>query len=112
MAEVLPQVKVKDTEDVTEEAVTTTLRRALNFYSTIQAHDGHWPGDYGGPMFLMPGLVSSSLLIGSVTIAFWKCIVEASGAKVLFSSMLFFPVRNDGILDFFFFLLVVILIRL
>ncbi|PRQ51824.1 putative cycloartenol synthase [Rosa chinensis] len=20
------------------------------------AHDGHWPGDYGGPMFLLPGL--------------------------------------------------------
>lgn len=51
------QVKVKDTEDVTEEMVTNTLIRALNFYSTIQAHDGHWPGDYGGPMFLMPGLV-------------------------------------------------------
>ena len=51
------QVKVKDTEDVTEEMVTNTLIRALNFYSTIQAYDGHWPGDYGGPMFLMPGLV-------------------------------------------------------
>lgn len=54
----MPQVKVKDTEDVTEEIVTNTLKRALSFYSTIQAHDGHWPGDYGGPMFLLPGLVS------------------------------------------------------
>mgnify|MGYP002393732658 CR=1 FL=1 len=27
------------------------------FYSTIQTEDGHWAGDYGGPMFLMPGLV-------------------------------------------------------
>lgn len=52
-----PQVKVKDTDEVTEESVTTTLRRAINFYSTIQAHDGHWAGDYGGPMFLLPGLV-------------------------------------------------------
>lgn len=55
---VLPQVKVKDTEDITEDQVTTTLRRAISFHSTLQAHDGHWPGDYGGPMFLMPGLVS------------------------------------------------------
>ncbi|KAL8499871.1 hypothetical protein ACS0TY_019757 [Phlomoides rotata] len=23
----------------------------------FQAKDGHWPGDYGGPMFLLPGLV-------------------------------------------------------
>lgn len=58
---VLPQVQVKETEDVKEEMVTKTLRRAISFYSTIQAHDGHWPGDYGGPMFLLPGLVSANL---------------------------------------------------
>lgn len=57
----LPQIKVKDKEDVVEEAVTQTLRRAMNFYSTIQADDGHWPGDYGGPMFLLPGLVREFL---------------------------------------------------
>ncbi|KAJ6922255.1 cycloartenol synthase [Populus alba x Populus x berolinensis] len=56
VSEVLPQVKLKESEKVTEEAVTTTLKRGLDYYSSIQAHDGHWPGDYGGPMFLMPGL--------------------------------------------------------
>jgi cycloartenol synthase len=50
-------MKLDEHEDVTVEAVSTTLKRALNRFSTIQAHDGHWPGDYGGPMFLMPGLV-------------------------------------------------------
>jgi len=25
------------------------------FYCKIQAEDGHWAGDYGGPLFLMPG---------------------------------------------------------
>ncbi|MQL74138.1 hypothetical protein Taro_006492, partial [Colocasia esculenta] len=53
---VLPQVKLEENAGVSEEAVTTTLRRAMNFHATIQAHDGHWPGDYGGPMFLLPGL--------------------------------------------------------
>ncbi|WCJ34666.1 Cycloartenol synthase [Euphorbia peplus] len=64
--DVLPQVKVGDTDDVTEEAVTVTLKRALNYYSTIQAHDGHWPGDYGGPMFLMPGLVITLSVTGAL----------------------------------------------
>lgn len=52
-----PHIKIEDTEEVGEESVTMTLQRAISFYSTIQAHDGHWPGDYGGPMFLIPGLV-------------------------------------------------------
>ncbi|XP_065874585.1 cycloartenol synthase-like isoform X1 [Euphorbia lathyris] len=57
LGEVLGQVKVKDTEQVTEEAVATTLRRAMNYYSTLQTEDGHWAGDYGGPMFVLPGLI-------------------------------------------------------
>lgn len=40
------------------EGVKMALSRALKFYSTIQADDGHWPGDYGGPLFLLPGLVN------------------------------------------------------
>ena len=32
-------------------------RKALAFYQMIQCEDGHWAGDYGGPMFLMPGLI-------------------------------------------------------
>lgn len=58
----LPQLKVQDRDEMTEEVVTQTLKRALDFYSIIQANDGHWPGDYGGPMFLMPGLVSTHLM--------------------------------------------------
>lgn len=57
----MPQVKVHDNEDITEDSVATTLRRALSFYSTLQNHDGHWAGDYGGPMFLMPGMVNVSI---------------------------------------------------
>ncbi|KAL9241665.1 hypothetical protein vseg_015749 [Gypsophila vaccaria] len=64
---VLPQVKVKDDDNVTEEVVTTTLRRAISYHSTLQAHDGHWPGDYGGPMFLMPGLVIALSVTGALS---------------------------------------------
>ncbi|KAL1098774.1 hypothetical protein V6Z11_D05G120700 [Gossypium hirsutum] len=61
----LPQTKLEEFEDVKEEAVMTTLRSALDFYSTIQADDGHWPGDYGGPMFLLPGLVITLYVTGA-----------------------------------------------
>ena len=38
--------------------VSTAKEAALNamqFHSQLQADDGHWAGDYGGPLFLMPG---------------------------------------------------------
>jgi cycloartenol synthase len=45
-------------EDViSEETVRKTLKRALRCYSNLQAEDGFWPGDYGGPLFLLPSLV-------------------------------------------------------
>lgn len=62
----LSQVKLAEHENITEEAVAITLRRALNRYSTLQAHDGHWPGDYGGPMFLMPGLIIALSVTGAL----------------------------------------------
>ncbi|XP_067952053.1 lanosterol synthase-like [Watersipora subatra] len=38
---------------------------ALKFYSALQAEDGHWAGDYGGPLFLMPGLVIVNYITGT-----------------------------------------------
>ncbi|XP_037685834.1 lanosterol synthase isoform X3 [Choloepus didactylus] len=38
----------------------TAREGALNgmtFYAGLQAEDGHWAGDYGGPLFLLPGLL-------------------------------------------------------
>ena len=32
--------------------------KGFQFYQMLQCDDGHWAGDYGGPMFLMPGLIS------------------------------------------------------
>ncbi|KIY52935.1 terpene synthase [Fistulina hepatica ATCC 64428] len=34
------------------------------FYKHLQSHDGHWAGEYGGPMFLLPGLVIGSYISG------------------------------------------------
>ncbi|XP_061698443.1 lanosterol synthase isoform X2 [Syngnathoides biaculeatus] len=31
--------------------------KGMTFYSHLQAEDGHWAGDYGGPLFLLPGLL-------------------------------------------------------
>eukprot|EP00897_Mesotaenium_endlicherianum_P006216 jgi/Mesen1/5622/ME000282S04782 len=46
------------------EAVESTLTRSMRYYSSIQAHDGHWAGDYGGPMFLMPGMIIACHVTG------------------------------------------------
>jgi lanosterol synthase len=34
-----------------------TARNGFMFYKELQTIDGHWAGEYGGPMFLIPGLV-------------------------------------------------------
>jgi hypothetical protein len=33
------------------------LKAAADYYVSLQCLDGHWAGDYGGPMFLIPGLM-------------------------------------------------------
>jgi hypothetical protein len=30
----------------------------MSFWAKLQTDDGHWADDYGGPMFLLPGLLS------------------------------------------------------
>lgn len=35
-------------------AVEAALK-GMDFYSRLQGEDGHWAGDYGGPLFLLPG---------------------------------------------------------
>lgn len=58
----IPRVTVKEEKEITEEAVTNTLRRAINFYSSIQAHDGHWPSESAGPLFFIQPLVITFLI--------------------------------------------------
>ena len=41
-----------------------SARNGIDFYQKLQSNDGHWPNDYGGPMFLLPGLVITSYITG------------------------------------------------
>jgi Squalene-hopene cyclase N-terminal domain len=45
-------------------ALAEVLHRAVHFYSMLQTCDGHWTGDYGGPHFLLPGLVIAWYAMG------------------------------------------------
>ncbi|XP_028924452.1 lanosterol synthase isoform X1 [Ornithorhynchus anatinus] len=51
-----------DTSEFFEDLPQARTARAgalngMQFYSKLQAEDGHWAGDYGGPLFLLPGLL-------------------------------------------------------
>jgi len=41
------------------------LNKGICYASKLQMEDGHWPGDYGGPMFLLPMLVIGSYVTGT-----------------------------------------------
>ncbi|KAK9930801.1 hypothetical protein M0R45_018111 [Rubus argutus] len=59
-------IKVKGLEGITEKAVTATLRRSLSFYSSLQAHDGHWPAESAGPLFFIQPLVIALYVTGAM----------------------------------------------
>ncbi|KAI3940567.1 hypothetical protein MKW92_036175, partial [Papaver armeniacum] len=61
-----PVVKLSYDDEVTYEASTTTSRRAIGFFSAMQGHDGHWAANYDAPLFLMPPLVFTLYISGTL----------------------------------------------
>ncbi|GMH15062.1 hypothetical protein Nepgr_016903 [Nepenthes gracilis] len=59
-------MKVGD-EEITSEKVQTSVKRAVHYFSALQASDGHWPAENSGCMFFMPPLESQKrFMIGSL----------------------------------------------
>ncbi|RYR07250.1 hypothetical protein Ahy_B05g074567 isoform B [Arachis hypogaea] len=54
--EISAAVKVGEEEKITEEALLTTMRRSLTFFSSIQSHQGHWPAEFACPLFFIQPL--------------------------------------------------------
>lgn len=53
-------------EKLTAERVQGHIEGGVSFYECLQQEDGHFPGDYGGPMFLLPGLVIALYTTGTL----------------------------------------------
>ncbi|CAM8921713.1 unnamed protein product [Rhodiola kirilowii] len=66
----IPQVTVKDGEEITYETATATLKRGVHFYSALQASDGHWPAETSGPLFFMSPLVICLYITGHLNTMF------------------------------------------
>ncbi|GMH01961.1 hypothetical protein Nepgr_003800 [Nepenthes gracilis] len=61
--QIIPPVKIGE-EEITYEKVKITLKRAVYYFSALQACDGHWPAENSGCMFLMPPLVICLYITG------------------------------------------------
>ncbi|KAI9181725.1 hypothetical protein LWI28_017898 [Acer negundo] len=66
----IPQVKVKDGEEITYETATTALRRAAHFFSDLQASDGHWPAESAGSLYFLPPFVMCLYITGHLNAVF------------------------------------------
>ena len=53
--------------DDAPQTVKEAAHKAAHFYSMLQCDDGHWAADYGGPHFLMPGMVTAWYIMGKPT---------------------------------------------
>ncbi|BGP01530.1 Lanosterol synthase (Oxidosqualene--lanosterol cyclase) [Rhodotorula toruloides] len=60
---------------VSPEAAETPLnsaKKGYEFYKRLQSKDGHWSGEYGGPMFLLPGIIIAMYVTKTPIPEEWK----------------------------------------
>ncbi|GLT38206.1 hypothetical protein SLA2020_124700 [Shorea laevis] len=63
-------VTIEDGEQISYEKATKALKRAVNFFSALQASDGHWPAENAGPLFFLPPLVFALYITGHLNTVF------------------------------------------
>ena len=60
------QLHIPIFDDPLSSSVVKAALEAVNYYVAVQDDDGHWPADYAGPMFLLPGAVITGYVTGHV----------------------------------------------
>ncbi|KAI9115662.1 hypothetical protein K1719_013331 [Acacia pycnantha] len=68
----IPNVKIKDEEEITHEKVNNTVKRAAHYLCALQASDGHWPAQMAGPLFYIQPLVFVMYVTGHLNTVFPK----------------------------------------
>ncbi|KAF8032388.1 hypothetical protein BT93_D1336 [Corymbia citriodora subsp. variegata] len=66
----IPRVNIAEEEEITHEKASATLRRSVNFFSALQASDGHWPAENSGVLFFHPPLVICLFITGHLSVVF------------------------------------------
>ncbi|CAK9166812.1 unnamed protein product, partial [Ilex paraguariensis] len=62
----IPAVRVGEKEEVSLEAVTSAVKKAVLLNRAIQAKDGHWPAGIAGVNFFTPPLIIALYISGTL----------------------------------------------
>ncbi|KAL2467392.1 Amyrin synthase LUP2 [Abeliophyllum distichum] len=62
----IPPMRLDKNEEVSYEAATTAVKKALRLNLALQASDGHWPAENAGPMIFTPPLIIALYISGKI----------------------------------------------
>lgn len=54
--------QIPQSDSTGQQRIIDALIKGMNYFASLQTEEGHWPGDYGGPLFLLPGLLIASYI--------------------------------------------------